>query len=198
MALTTYAELVASAIDWSNRGDLSARMPDFIRLAEERIWRGLRVSAMIKVATLTVPSGQNYVALPFDWLEFKRVRTTTEARIEYMPVDELEDLPLPGSKYAYSIEGGRFIYGTIPAANQAFSIRYYGSEPALSTTSTNWLLTAAPSVYLYATLIEVALFVKDVEAAGRWGTLMDKAVGEMEGADAAAVISGSALRMRTR
>ncbi len=42
MALTTYAELVASAIDWSNRGDLSARMGDFVRLGEERIWRNLR------------------------------------------------------------------------------------------------------------------------------------------------------------
>ena len=37
MALSNYGELVASVADWLNREDLTALMPDIVRLAEQNI-----------------------------------------------------------------------------------------------------------------------------------------------------------------
>jgi hypothetical protein len=42
MAITTYAELQAAAANWLVRGDLTARIPEFITLAEARLNRVLR------------------------------------------------------------------------------------------------------------------------------------------------------------
>lgn len=43
MALTTYAELQTSIANWCNRSDIEAEVRDFIKLAEARINRRLRV-----------------------------------------------------------------------------------------------------------------------------------------------------------
>jgi len=200
MAFTTYAELVTNVADWAARGDptFTAKVPDFIHLGEARIWRKLRVSDMVVPANLVVPAAQNWVALPSDWLAFKRIRTTAIARIEYMPPDQLDDLPTPGDDARYSVEGRRLLYGTTPAANLTLDIRYYQHPGFLITVGTTWLLIKAPAAYLYAALIEGALFVKNAAKAGEWGALLDKELGELKSADEASMVSGGRLRQSPR
>ena len=200
MAFTTYAELVTNVADWAARGDptFTAKVPDFIHLGEARIWRKLRVSDMVVPASLVVPAAQNWVALPSDWLAFKRIRTTSIARIEYMPPDQLDDLPTPGDDARYSVEGRRLLYGTTPAANLTLDIRYYQHPGFLITAGTTWLLTKSPAAYLYAALIEGALFVKNAAKAGEWGALLDKELGELKSADEASMVSGGRLRQSPR
>lgn len=201
MPFSTYAELKTSVQAWLARGDslVTDRIPDFIRLGEERINRDLRVSDMIAApSTLTIVAGQNWVALPTDFLEFKRIRSSTEPRIEYMSPDALEDLAPCGDGSKYSIEGRRLLYGQTPDANLDLSVRYYAQLPVLDDSTTTWLLEKAPSVYLYASLVEGALFTKNSKAAGEWGTLYDKAIAALEGADEAAAVSGGRLRMQRR
>jgi len=201
MPFSTYAELKTSVQAWLARGDslVVDRIPDFIRLGEERINRDLRVSDMIAApATLTIVAGQNWVALPADWLEFKRIRSTAEPLIEYLSPDALEDLPPNGDASKYSVEGRRLLYGQTPDADLALSVRYYAQLPVLDDSTTTWLLEKAPSVYLYASLVEGALFTKNSKAAGEWGTLYDKAIAALESADQAAAVSGGRLRMQRR
>jgi len=201
MPFSTYAELKTSVQAWMARGDslVIDRIPDFIRLGEERINRDLRVSDMIAApVTLTIVADQNWVALPADFLEFKRIRSDAEPRIEYMTPDALEDLPPSGDASKYSIEGRRLLYGQTPDADLPLAVRYYAQLPVLDDSTTTWLLTKAPSVYLYAALVEGALFTKNSKAAGEWGTLYDKAIAALESADEAAAISGGSLRMQRR
>jgi len=199
MALDNYAALRTSVQAWLARGDslVIDRIPDFIRLGEERIGRKLRISGMVSPpTTLTIVAGQNWVALPDDFLAFKRIRTDAEPLIEYMAPDALDDLPPAGDASKYSIEGRRLIYGQTPTANLALTVKYYQRPPYLQAASSTWLLTEAPSVYLYAALVEGAMFIKNSAKAGEWGTLFDKAVAELQGVDDAAMVSGSRLRMR--
>lgn len=198
MALNSYGDLVTSVQGWMARGDALVidRIPDFIRLGEERIFRKLRVSQMIVRDTLTIPPAQNWVALPSDWLAFKRINTDTEQRIDYTPDSSMLDIPAPGKAYMYSLEGRRLIYGQTPAAPLVLNVSYYARPIPLATSTTNWLLDTAPSVYLYAALIEGAQFIKNSQAAGEWGTLYDRSFGELQGTDAAAMVSGSQLRQR--
>lgn len=201
MSISNYTDLQTAVQGWMVRGDqlVIARIPDFIRLGEERIGRRLRVSGMVSLpVTLTIIAGQNWVALPADWLEFKRITSAAEPRIEYMAPDALADLPLCGNPRAYSIEGNRLLYGQTPNADLPLTVKYYQRPPLLSITASNWLLAASPSVYLYAALIEGAMFVKDSAKAGEWGTLFDKVVDELEGSDRAAMASGSRLRIQRR
>ncbi|AMM22991.1 phage adaptor protein [Variovorax sp. PAMC 28711] len=200
MPLATYTDLQTSVQGWLARGDalVTSRIPDFIALGEERIWRDLRVSDMITTLTLTVPNGANSVALPADFLEFKRITTAGYMRLDYMAADQLADLTAPGRPNVYSIEGRTFIYGQTVGASTAFSARYYARAAALAITPTNWLLTKAPSVYLYAALVEAYIFVKNPEEAARYGVLLDKAIREMESADQRAMSSGASLRQRPR
>jgi hypothetical protein len=200
MSISNNTELKTSVQAWLARGDslVIDRIPDFIRLGEERIGRELRVSGMVTTVTLTILASQNWVALPDDWLAFQRIRSATEPRIEYMSPDALEDLPPSGDARAYSIEGRRLLYGQTPTADLALTVKYFARPPYLSGSASTWLLVDSPSVYLYAALIEGAIFTKNSKAAGEWGALFDKAVGALQSVDDAAMVSGSRLRMQRR
>ena len=198
MAFTSYADISAAVGEWAARGDAKVlgQVSNFVRLGEERIWKRLRVSWGVSLPiTLTVPAGQNWVALPDDWLAFKRIQTAAEPLLEYMPVDMLLDLPEPGNPQRYSIEGGRFYYGQTPAADLAFTARYYQHPGFLEVAGSTWLLTKAPSVYLYAALLELHIFTKNAARVAEFGSLLDRAIDELDSADRAAMISGSRLRV---
>lgn len=200
MSISTYTELQSAVADWAARADstFTGRATDFIRLGEERIWRDLRVSQMIATTTLTIPGGSNSVALPTNWVEFKRITSADQDRIEYIDADTLQELNEWGDPTKYSIEGGNLLYGQTPTSNLPLTARFYTRADYLSVTPTNWLLTAYPSVYLYASLLEAMVFLKNSAKAGEYGTLYDKAIDSVETSDRAAMVSGSRLRMRAR
>ena len=50
MALTDYSSLKTSVASYLARSDLTTQIPDFIRLAEERLARDLRTRKMLVVA----------------------------------------------------------------------------------------------------------------------------------------------------
>jgi hypothetical protein len=74
MSISTYGELKAAVADWLNRTDLTARIPDFIQLAESDIFRffsarGNEVSVTIEQRE--TPTGNQVaisdtIALPAD------------------------------------------------------------------------------------------------------------------------------------
>lgn len=200
MSISNYTELQTAVADWAARGDSSftGRAADFIRLGEERIWRDLRVSQMILTSALTIPGGSNSVALPSNWLEFKRITSAGQDRIEYLDAETLQEHLEYGDPTKYSIEGGNLLYGQTPSADLELTARYYARADYLSVTATNWLLTASPSVYLFSALLESAVFLKNSAKAGEYGTLYEKAIEAIESSDRAAMASGSRLRIRPR
>ncbi|OUM01751.1 phage adaptor protein [Variovorax sp. JS1663] len=200
MSLNNYTDLQAAVSGWASRADSTvvSRIPDFIRLGEERLWQRVRSQWGIEHATLTIPGGQNWVALPTGWLAFKRITSAAEPRIEYMAPDALEDLPQPGDATKYSIEGGRLLYGQTPSAPLVLTTKFYKMPGLLATAGTTWLMDRAPSIYLYAALIESAIFVKNPDKVAEYGALLDKAIDNFQSAERAAVVSGSRLRMPGR
>lgn len=200
MTISNYTDLQTAVKDWSNRFDttVAARVPDFIRLAEERIWQTgehvVRSQWGVTNAPLVVPAAQNWVALPTDWLGFVRIRSSAEPRIEYLPPDQLEGLPQPGNASKYSVEGGRLLYGQTPGANLTLTVRYYAHPGLLATVATTWLLQKAPSIYLYAALLEAAIFIKNSAKVSEFGALLDKALVGFDSVERASLISGGRLR----
>ena len=64
MALATYSDLKTAVANYLARSDLTAVIPDFVRLAETRLRRELRIRQMLQVVTTSTVSGDSTVALP--------------------------------------------------------------------------------------------------------------------------------------
>jgi hypothetical protein len=203
MALDNYLSLQTAVKDWLARFDttVSARVADFIRLGEERIWNRVRLSHGLSVPTvLTIPALANYVDLPADFLAFKRLATDNANgggwQLDYMPADALASVYRGGQGIGdasrYSIEGGRLYYGS--AGPASITAVYYQHPGYLDTVAATWLLARWPSIYLYAALLEASVFVKNTAKIAEFGSLLDKAIDAATDSDRAAQISGGALR----
>lgn len=200
MAIANYTDLQACVIEWANRGDAKyqARVPDFIRLGEGRIFRRLRVSAMLKSATLATTIDSREIALPGDWAQFKSIRGADGKPLDIATVDEIDDLGARSNPAIYAIVGANLLLGDLPSTVYNLQTRYYAKPAPLTTTPTNWLLSSAPAAYVYAALIEGAMWAKDPDGAAHWGTLLDQVIAELQGEDRRAMASGAPLRVRPR
>ena len=80
------------------------------------------------------------------------------------PADEIVRYGIePSTECFYAIDGRQLLFSA-PVAD--VTLRYYKRSSPLINTDTNWLFAADPGLYLYAALIEVAVFSKqpDTEA----------------------------------
>jgi hypothetical protein len=118
---------------------------------------------MIKRSTAT--SSAEYVGLPVDWLEGINLKIVGgKSPLRYVTLDEADRLKKANTYTnvgAYSLMDGAIELIPDPADNVEIEMVYYGKIPALATSSTNWLLTKSPDVYLYGALTHAAPFLLD-------------------------------------
>lgn len=199
-----YGDLKTNVAAWINRSDLTAVIPTFVTLAEDRIFLGspdlgtqpLRVGDM-----LSVNSAFSGTTLPTGWMELKRVSWFLDSSIKY----PLEFLPLEkigpyegisGRPQYFSIRGDTIVYG--PTFSNTVELVYYARPAAMSADGdANFVLTNAPSVYLQATLLEAAIYLKDNEAAERHGLAFKNAISAYQQQDDGNMHSGATLRIRS-
>lgn len=175
MTIGTYAQLQSAVTSWlEDRTDVASFVPDFITLAENVLNFGmgddfapLRVRDMETVVSL--PSVNGVATIPTDYLQYRRVVPATGNRypITFTTPDGA-DLLYPtgqaGLPQHFTIVGSNLY--TYPKTSDNVELTYYAMIPALSdSNTTNWLLTKAPGIYLRASLMQAAEFIKeDAEA----------------------------------
>jgi len=104
-----------------------------------------------------------------------------------------------GQPMFYTMVGQQFQVLPSPDGSYTGELLYYAKIPALSDAApTNWLLTEAPDVYLYATLVQSAPYLKEDERTGVWAGLYQTLVNDMKIADERARIGSSKLTPRIR
>ena len=74
MAISNYTELQAAIENWLDRSDLSARVPEFIALAEAQMNRALRIRIMEGRYTASTVKAQRIYALPTDYRQMRSLR----------------------------------------------------------------------------------------------------------------------------
>lgn len=203
MAITTYSELKTAVADWLNRDDLTSAIPNFIALAEAQMNRTLRHRKMQTTASLSVSS--NLVNLPADWLENVRIQLNTNP-ITPLVYETPEQIIEDSQKYSssgqpmfFSVVGSQLQFLPSPDTTYTASLLYYAKIPALSVSNTtNWLLSEAPDLYLYATLIQSAPYLKEDERLATWAGIYDRILNDMEIADQNARVGNSKLTSRVR
>lgn len=174
MAIANYTDLQAAIVDVVQRDDLQYTIVDAIRMVEADCNSSLRHPSMEETATLVLAS--NSSALPTDYLEAIRVYAdvNTRTELEYVTPDWL-DVNYPtgattGAPY-YTVLDGSLVNYLSGAAN--VYLTYYESIPALASSSTNWLLTRAPSVYLFGALMYISPSLEDAAWLGRYSTMYE-------------------------
>lgn len=196
MALTSYTELRSSIRDWAERSDLSdALILDFVKMCESvfnngesdgmggYLVRPLRTRDMETTATVTMTSGAG--SLPTDFLEAIKVKDPGDLTrdIKYATPDWLdENFPTgqDGSFPAYYTIIGSTLYCPIDV-----SLTYYAAVPTITGNdgAYNWLLTKAPTAYLYGGLMQYGIYSKNPAAAAGYRSLMINALGGLNYAD---------------
>lgn len=200
MALATYSDLKTAVGSWLNRSDLTSNIPDLIALGEARIYKKLRIRAM--EATLNVTIAAGVAALPADYIELKYAyvdgtpvtplqRKTAEWIINKYPTRSADYTP-----HFIAQDGGNFIFGPYPDTTYTIKGTYYKRLTALSdSNTTNWFMTNAPGILLYAALLESDVFMQNDDRIQLWQAKFDQELADISDEDKNESFSGSPLAM---
>lgn len=180
--ITDYTSLRSAVTEYIAReGDaiLQERIPTFIQFFEAKMNRMLFVTQMEQRSTATVDIGSSepeFISLPDDFQTMRTVRlsgVTGKPRLSFMSQTQLEDY-----RYSRGNAAGQPVYFSIvgtelelaPTPSEAYTIEmvYRKKIPALATSTTNWLLTLAPDLYLYGTLMEAEPHMKNDARIATW------------------------------
>ena len=206
MALTTYTELKASLADWLNRTDLTSAIADFISLAEAQMERQLRTRQMIVRANATFAAAAEYGTVPDDFMEVKSIKLDTNpvTSLTFQTIDAMDQLSnttylSSGKPLYFTVVGNQFRLLPIPDGAYTADLVYYAKLTKLSSTvATNFLLTQAPDVYLYGSLLQAAPYLQDDARISVWSSLYAAGLEQLQVADDRGSTSGGALLARAR
>jgi hypothetical protein len=193
----TYTTLQAAVASWLARSDLTSQIPDFIMLAEAKLNRTLRTRQMEQRSTATATE---YMALPTLFLEMRNIKITGTPvyTLEQRAPFEMDALDngSTGQPSRYAIIANQIRLSPAPDTTYTLEIDYWESIPPLASNSTNWLLDAAPDIYLYGSLLEAAAFMLDDPRIPLWQAAYTQVIGQLQSADRRARWSGSPLAVR--
>jgi hypothetical protein len=178
LAVSTYAELQTTVADALNRGDLKNIIPVCITIAEGKLKNDPRLRSMVSAAfsvtgdDLAVPSG-------FRTLEsWTHDTSSVRGSIEIVGNDQIPGLKeihgLTGIPRYAAILDEKFRFAPAPDGTYATKLTYWRTLTALSA-GVNWLYTAAPHIYLLATLIETKPWAK-AEYDPEWPLRLNEAI----------------------
>ena len=201
MAISNYTELKTAVANWLDRDDLTARIPEFIALAEARFNRVLRIRSMEAKYTANTVAAQRNLALPTSYIQMRnfQVNTSPLTTLSYVTpeiYDRLWGGSTQGTPKFYTILADEVSLGPIPASVQEVEMLFYKKFENLSgSVATNWLIINAPDIYLYGSMLEAEPFIMNDERVQLWATALERGVSDLQEQDNKDRHSGSALRV---
>lgn len=201
MSLATYSDLKTTVANYLARTDLTTQIPDFIRFAELRLRRELRIRQMLKSVTTTTTGGDSTVALPSDFLE---------ARDFYVSTNPIQPLTFSspaifsrntnttqsGKPLNYTILASEFKLSPVPDTAYTLEMLYFAAPTFMDdTVSSNVFMANAPDALLYGALVEAEPYVMNDARVNTWGSLYDRAITTLTKSDESSQYSGVPLSM---
>ena len=201
MAISNYTELQTAVANWLDRDDLTARIPEFIALAEARFNRVLRIRSMEAKYTANTVAGQRNLALPASYIQMRNFQVnsnplTTLSYVTPEIYDRLWGGSTSGTPKFYTILANEVSFGPIPATVMEVEMLFYKKFENLSgSVATNWLITNAPDIYLYGSMLEAEPFIMNDERVPLWAQALQQGISDLQEQDNKDRHSGSALRV---
>jgi hypothetical protein len=170
-----YSALVTIIQDYCGNAESSfvANIPNFVQLAEERIYNSVQIPAIRKYFTGTLTGGNRFMTLPADWLAtFSLAVTdpTTQAQTfllnkdvnyirEAFPVQSATGSPTHYAQYDKST----LLIGPTPDASYTTELNYFYYPESIVTAGTSWVGDNFETVLLYGSLREAYQYMKGEE-----------------------------------
>jgi hypothetical protein len=203
MSYTSYSDLKTAIAGYLARSDLTAQIPDFIRLSELRLRRDLRIRQMLKSVTTATVAADSTVELPSDFLE---VRDLVIVGNPPQPLNYSS--PSAFTRNARSWESGKpldytvlandFQLAPVPDAVYTVKMLYFAAPTFLSDSNTsNVFLANTPDVLLYGALLEAEPYLMNDARINTWGSMFDRALSSITRSDQQGQYSGVPLVIKT-
>jgi hypothetical protein len=189
MAISTFAQLQTALQNYAHRDDTSFtdRIPEFIAMAEARMYDELVLKDMESEEDLTLTLDQNYVALPSGYVSDIALWLIVDSERVLLQKVLPQQLPYYASSTQpqfWAIDGSniRFDY----PAGEAYSAKFRMLKKSnlSDSNTTNALLTRRPDVYLAACMSEYARWAQDAEVFNTWESKYVKSSQSLKAADA--------------
>lgn len=183
--IDSYDSLLALIPRWLDRDDLGERIADFVALTEARLNRVIRSLSMEVRDTWVVSDGA--YDLPNDFRMLRSLHISGSPNLPLLamaPSGQTESFSgMEGTPRAYSISNRTLILSPPPDEAVTLSAIYYRRIPPLTDSAqTNWLISEHPDVYVWGTLQQAAIYIRDPEAIGTAGEMLDQAIEEVKAA----------------
>jgi hypothetical protein len=186
---TDYTTLQATIADYLARSDLTTQIPEFIRLAEDRLLRDLRIRELLKVATTTTIAGDATVSMPADFVAMKdlHLQGNPPQTIKFLSTSNFfrnAQTAVSGLPIRYTLLGSEFQFAPIPDSVYTLQMVYFHKPPYLSdTNSSNIWLANTPDLLLYASLGEAEPYLMNDERLNTWVAMYDRGVTALRKSD---------------
>lgn len=175
MALSNYSELKTSIASWLQRDDLTALIPDFINIAESYMNDDLRLRSMITEATITPSQVNAYVAFPDGFVEAISFNDENGDPLQQVHHEQLLDInSTSGNPEFYSVTS-RINFESAASSALNYTMIYYKALD-LATNITNDVLTNHPNLYLFGSLLQAEMYLKNDKRINSWHELYNKAM----------------------
>lgn len=167
-----YSQLVQAIEDYCQNTEPTfvSNIPNFVQLAEERVYNAVQIPAIRKNQTGTTTASNKYLTLPTDWLatfSLAVIDPVTGAQTFLLDKDVnfiRQSYPIPTSTgtpaYYAQFDVSTLIIGPTPDISYAVELHYYYYPTSIVTAGTSWLGTNFEEVLLYGSLREAYLFMK--------------------------------------
>ena len=170
-----YSQLSTLIQDYCESTEQSfvANIPNFVQLAEERIYNSVQIPAIRKNVTGTMTAAFQYFQLPSDWLSTFSLAVIdgTTGEYEYLLNKDVNFIraayPFPATtgkpKYYAIWNNTSMILGPTPDLAYSAELHYYYYPASIVNAGTSWLGDNFETVLLYGSLREAYTYLKGSE-----------------------------------
>ena len=203
MNVNSYTELQDTVASYLARTDLSEQIPTFIKFAEFRLRRELRIRQMLKSVTTTTVAGDSTIQMPVDFLEIRDfvLNTTPTQSLSYQSPSYLSRdtrSTQVGKPTDYTILASEFQLAPIPDGVYTAKLLYFATPDLLSNVNpSNAFLTTVPDMLVYASLLEAEPYIMNDARLQTWIAMYERASSSVTKSDDSSQYSGVPLSMKT-
>ena len=157
--------------------EFQARIPTFIEVAEDRLFRDLDTYGFVQHETTSVSVGDPFITKPTNTAIIKAVAYVSNNRFtvlaprtnEFIQIYWPERTSVGKPKFYCNWDNETFIVAPTPYKNATLEGVFVVRPSVLSTTNTtNWYTTFAERALIAAVMVEASMFMKSYEAATTW------------------------------
>ena len=169
----TLAQLKTAIQDYTDNAETAfvTHLPDFIKAAEERIFKSVDLEIFRKNVTTAFTTSDKFLSLPTDYLASFSLQITTSGSEDFLlqkDVNFLQEAYDASSstatpRFYAQFDANNFIVAPTPNSNYALELHYYYRPNSLTAgldSGTTWLSTNAPFALLFGSLVDAYLFMK--------------------------------------